>query len=97
MRPVTSQAPPPPECRKVVSALWEYLDRRLGPETVAAIENHLALCEGCRAFADFEKRLVSTLSGLRGRHTDPVRLREEVLAVLREAGLPSSDSAESPA
>jgi len=97
MRPVTPQAPSPLECREVVSQLWEYLDERLEPESVVAIDEHLALCEGCRALAGFEKRLVGTLAGLRGRHTDPVRLREDVLAVLRQAGLRGNDSAESPA
>jgi len=92
MCPVAPQAPPPPECREVVVSLWEYLDGRLEPESVASIETHLALCEGCRALADFEKRLVRTLSGLRGQHTDPVRLRQDVLAVLRDAGLGSEES-----
>lgn len=95
MRPLRPKPPSPRECRDVVSALWEYLDGRLEPESVVAIEDHLALCEGCRAFADFEKRLVGTLSGLRGRHTDPVRLREDILTVLREAGLPDNGSTQS--
>jgi len=39
-----------------------------------------------------------TLSGLRGRHTDPARLRADVLAVLRDAaaGLDDSGSDRSP-
>jgi len=86
MEPV-SPPQPPPECAQVVRQLWEYLDGRVDPESVAAIEEHLAECEGCRAFAAFEKRIVTTLSSLRGRHSDAGRLREDVLKVLREAGM----------
>jgi len=35
---------------------------------------------------DCEKRIVRTLSRFGGRHTDPVQLREDALAVLRDAG-----------
>ena len=78
---------PPPDCEKVVRSLWEYLDGRSSPESVAAIEAHLDQCEGCRAYADFEARLVRTLSDLRRSHSDPGRLREDVLKVLRAAGM----------
>jgi anti-sigma factor (TIGR02949 family) len=77
----------PLDCAQVVRALWEYLDGRANPELIGAIDEHLALCEGCRAHFDFEERLVKTISGLRRQHSDPVRLRQEVMAVLRAAGL----------
>jgi anti-sigma factor (TIGR02949 family) len=85
MRPVSPESPP--DCSEVVRALWEYLDGRLRPESVAAIEVHLDRCEGCRAYAHFETRLVDTLAGLRRRHSDPARLKDHVLKVLRAAGM----------
>jgi anti-sigma factor (TIGR02949 family) len=75
------------DCLEVVRSLWEYLDRRAGPDLVEAIDQHLALCEGCRAHFEFEARLVNAISELRREHSDPARLRDEVLKVLRAAGL----------
>jgi anti-sigma factor (TIGR02949 family) len=77
----------PLDCSEVVRALWEYLDRRASSDLVAAIDHHLALCEGCRAHFAFEKRLVETITDLRREHSDPARLRDAVLKVLRAAGL----------
>ena len=77
----------PLDCSEVVRSLWEYLDGRAGTELVEGIDRHLALCEGCRAHFEFEERLVKTISGLRKEHSDPARLREEVLKLLRAAGL----------
>lgn len=77
----------PLDCAEVVRALWEYLDGRASVEHVSTIDEHLALCEGCRAHFAFEERLVKTISELRKQHSDPIRLRAEVLAVLRAAGL----------
>lgn len=85
MPPVSHQ--PPPECAEVVRSLWEYLDGRVEPDSLASIEKHLAECDGCRTFAEFEKRIMQSLAGLQGRHTDPDRLREDVVAVLRAAGM----------
>lgn len=77
----------PLDCEQVVRALWDYIDRRADAVTLGAIDDHLAQCEGCRAHADFEARLVSALSGLRKQHSDPGQLREEVLKMLKAAGL----------
>ena len=75
------------DCAEVVRALWEYLDGRAGDALVAGIEAHLAWCDGCRAHFAFEERLVKSLAGLRRQHSDPERLREAVLDVLRAAGM----------
>lgn len=80
----------PLDCAEVVRSLWEYLDGRADAELLGAIDEHLALCNGCRAHFDFERRLVTTLAGLRRQHPDSVRLRAAVLEVLREAGLGES-------
>ena len=83
---------PIPDCAEVVRALWEYIDERMESADLSRIEDHLDRCEGCRAHAAFEERLVRTLAGLRKQHSDPERLREQVLKVLRDAGLKSEGS-----
>lgn len=77
----------PLDCAEVVRSLWEYLDSRASAEHASAIDEHLALCEGCRAHFEFERRLVRNISALRKQHSDPVRLREAVLVALRAAGM----------
>jgi anti-sigma factor RsiW len=37
-------------CRQLIDVLDDYLDRRLEPDEVAALEQHLAECEACRAY-----------------------------------------------
>ena len=81
----------PLDCAEVVRSLWEYLDGRASADHVGAIDEHLALCEGCRAHFEFERRLVQTITELRRQHSDPSRLRAEVLAVLRAAGMSEPD------
>ena len=74
------------DCASVVRDLWEYLDGRASTANAEEIEAHLAWCDGCRAHFAFEERLVQTLAQLRREHSDPVRLRTEVLGVLHAAG-----------
>jgi predicted anti-sigma-YlaC factor YlaD len=35
----------PTDCEGVVRALWAYLDRELDDSDMAAIDDHLAMCE----------------------------------------------------
>lgn len=77
----------PPACEDVVRALWAYLDGEVEEERLEGLEAHLERCSYCQAHADFERRLVEELAGLRGSHPDPARLRSRILATLRAAGL----------
>jgi anti-sigma factor (TIGR02949 family) len=77
----------PPDCESVVRALWDHLDGETDPETTRSIDEHLASCEGCRSHADFERDVVERISALRREHSNPDRLKSEVLAALQDAGL----------
>jgi anti-sigma factor (TIGR02949 family) len=87
----SSSPDPRLDCAAVVRSLWEYLDGRASAELVGGIDEHLDRCEGCRAHFAFEERLVKTIAALRKEHSDPARLREAVLAALRDAGLGRPD------
>ena len=78
----------PPDCEVVIRALWAYLDDEVGDDDLAMIIEHIEQCEYCRAHAEFEKRLVEEIVGLRSRHSNLVELRARVLDALRQAGLP---------
>lgn len=84
---MSSTPEPRLDCAEVVRSLWEYLDGRATAELIGDIDEHLAMCEGCRAHFAFEERLVETLAGLRRQHSDPMRLRAAVVEVLRGAGM----------
>ena len=75
----------PVDCETVVRALWAYIDRELGDEERAAVDEHLAECEHCRAHTDFERRLVHSIASLRSELTEPDQLRHRVLDALRRA------------
>ena len=85
-------APEALDCEAVVRALWAYLDGEMSDPDTRALEHHLARCESCRAHADFEARLVEELVRLRRTHSDPERLRAQVVSALREAGMPDNSA-----
>ncbi len=76
----------PPDCEAVIRALWAYLDDEVPEDSLEMIVDHLERCEYCRAHAEFEKRLVAEIAGLRRRHSNLVELRARVLDTLRQAG-----------
>jgi anti-sigma factor (TIGR02949 family) len=76
----------PPDCEKVVRALWDYLDGTLGEPEVAEIDAHMAACEYCRAHAEFERRLIDEIRVIRRQHNDPAELRSRIQAAIRSAG-----------
>jgi anti-sigma factor RsiW len=39
-------------CQELVELLTDYLEGALPPDEVAAVDRHLALCEGCRVYLD---------------------------------------------
>ena len=74
-------------CEDVVRSLWDFLDGELDENATAQIQAHLDACGHCKSHADFERDVVSKLAGLRREHSDPERLKEQVLQTLREAGM----------
>lgn len=76
----------PLTCEETVRALWDYLDRELDAPTMAAIDAHLAQCDGCREHARFERALIGRIQSLRREYQDAGPLRARVLHALDEAG-----------
>jgi anti-sigma factor (TIGR02949 family) len=73
-------------CEQVVRALWDYLDGALDAPTMAAIDAHLAQCDGCREHARFERALVRRIRELRNEHVDAELLRLRILETLTDSG-----------
>jgi len=50
-------------CADALARLYEYLDHELLPRERAPIEQHLAVCEGCRRRYEFDGRLLERIRG----------------------------------
>jgi anti-sigma factor RsiW len=48
-------------CNELVELLTEYLEGTLPPSEVAAIEAHLAICEGCQRYLDQMRATIEAL------------------------------------
>ena len=75
--------------------LCAYADRTLPPATLLACDQHVAICPGCRAAVDAERRL---LTSLRTAVTPgpSSRLESMLLGLAVEAASPAPTSAPSP-
>ena len=70
-------------CDEALEKLWQYLDRELDAQTVAAIERHLNDCRDCFCKAEFERRLRVLLRRSCGCERAPLRLRARLSQLLR--------------
>lgn len=65
-------------CSEAVGALWDYLDRALEPEDLAAVESHLAFCRRCCGELEFARELRAFLRSVEVEEIPaPVRDRLE--------------------
>jgi anti-sigma factor (TIGR02949 family) len=71
----------PLDCEEVIAQLFDYLNRELDAETLAAIEKHIALCRGCFSRAEFERRLRARLAEA-GEAKAPAALRRRARKLL---------------
>jgi predicted anti-sigma-YlaC factor YlaD len=69
-------------CKELVELLTEYLDGVLGPVDRLRVDEHLAICDGCRIYLDQMKTTIDALGKLREEHIPP-QVREELLRVFR--------------
>lgn len=84
--------PIPPECEKIISSLWPYLDRELDAAALEALDAHLAGCAPCLTFVAFERRLIEQIHAVRLSQAGDAALRERVLELLRHARAGAVDS-----
>lgn len=75
-------------CHEVLDFLSEYLDGALPATTIAAFEDHLAICDDCRAYLDnFRATLRATKAAYAARVASevPDELVQAILASRRQA------------
>ena len=69
-------------CRTLVELVTDYLEGALADDEVAAIEEHLADCEGCTSFLEQMRTTIRVTGSL---HEDriPTAVREPLLQAFR--------------
>jgi len=77
------------DCESVMRQLWDYLDKELTPERMAAIKAHLAMCGRCHPQAEFERSFLRAIARVHADHPDSAGLGERVRASLRLQGFQS--------
>jgi anti-sigma factor RsiW len=69
-------------CRQVVELMTEYLDGALSPEDRARFEDHLAGCDGCRAYLA-EMRTTREVVGRLAHEPIPKSVENELLKAFK--------------
>lgn len=82
---MTVPAPDRTTCEEVFRRLDAYLDRTLGPEDLARIEEHLAECASCAGEYRFETQLLDGLRERLRRIDLPPGVLDRISASLAEA------------
>ena len=70
-------------CRELLELISGYLDGALPPETAAAIEAHLAGCDGCTLVLEEFRRTIAITGMLREEQITPAQ-RELLLRTFRD-------------
>jgi len=69
-------------CREVVELVTDYLEGALAPDVRAALEEHISVCDPCRAYIA-QVRTTTRLAGLT-RELEERPDRDALLAAFRE-------------
>jgi anti-sigma factor (TIGR02949 family) len=65
-------------CADALARLYEYLDHELLPHERDAVEQHLAVCEGCRRHYEFDARLLDRIRVQCRSERAPASIRRRV-------------------
>jgi anti-sigma factor RsiW len=69
-------------CREVVELMTDYLEGTLSQAERARFDDHIAGCDGCRAYLDQMRRTKGALVAL-AEESVPEPLRDELLRAFR--------------
>lgn len=70
-------------CREVVELMTDYLEGALSPAEASRFEEHIAGCDGCRAYLE-QMRTTRRLAGRLATEPVPDELRRELEAAFRD-------------
>jgi len=70
-------------CKELVELVTEYLEGTMSRTDRRRFERHIANCDGCSAYVDQMRHVISTLGGLTEDSISP-RARDELLHAFRD-------------
>jgi anti-sigma factor (TIGR02949 family) len=73
-------------CVEVMQHLWEFLDEEITPDGARRLQAHLAECEQCRGFRDYQSCVFDALAKLKAHLDAPSGLRDKIAEKLRGVG-----------
>jgi predicted anti-sigma-YlaC factor YlaD len=76
-------------CQELVELVTDYLEGALAPEERARFDEHVDMCEGCRAYLD-QIRHTIRLTGTLSTATIPPEAERALLQAFRDWKAPSS-------
>jgi anti-sigma factor (TIGR02949 family) len=83
-------------CVDVVRHLWDYLDDQLTPEGAERLKAHMAACEKCRGYSDYQVCFLEAVARLRESLDAPASLRERLAEGLKSEGCSCWDAVKKP-
>ena len=73
-------------CAEVLSHLWDYLDEQITPSSAERLRAHIASCETCRGYENYQECFLQAVAGLRQELGAPESLRERLAERLKGQG-----------
>ena len=71
------------KCREMVELMTDYLEGALSARDRARFEEHIAGCDGCRAYLE-QMHKTMRLAGLLPDQTIPAQVEDELLRAFRD-------------
>ena len=88
--PPTSGGTQPPisevNCTRAMQQLWDFLDRELTDQQMAAVRRHLDTCSDCFSHEAWGERFLEALHSVRDQRLMPPEVKAKVIEKLRRAG-----------
>jgi anti-sigma factor RsiW len=70
-------------CQELVELVTDYLEGVLDPSRLAALDAHLAACDGCDTYVEQMRQTVAALRGLGDGESIHAEYREALLVAFR--------------
>ena len=73
-------------CAEVLHHLWDFLDEQITPAGAERLRAHIASCETCQQYEDYQECFLRAVAGLRQELGAPDSLRERLAERLKGQG-----------
>ena len=89
MNPSERDLPARIDCETAARALYDYLDGRLEPPSMAAVHGHIETCRNCASHFNFARRVLDLVPASMPLEPDSSSLRTRIVESLTAEGFQS--------